>query len=300
MKEEKLVRKWLKNELTSEELEAFKKLDAYSSYAKISEEAKKFKAPIFDESSSLQNLKDRKATKSNTFNFSTSKFVAAVVAVFIIVFAVIKLLNTEVDLERYQTDVARTEVINLPDNSEVNINANSSLTYNSSSWDQKRKLQLEGEAFFKVKTGEKFTVSTTYGDVEVLGTQFNVKSRDYGFEVTCYEGKVRVLVNDESYILSQKDRLVLNDSSVETSQTTLEKPDWFQNSTIFQSTSLDVVLKEFQNYYNVDFETSNINTSRLYTGSFNHSDIEIALKSITLPLNLTYQIKNKKVILYNK
>jgi ferric-dicitrate binding protein FerR (iron transport regulator) len=188
----------------------------------------------------------------------------------------------------------------LPDNSEVNINANSSLTYNSSSWDQKRKLQLEGEAFFKVKTGEKFTVSTTYGDVEVLGTQFNVKSRDYGFEVTCYEGKVRVLVNDESYILSQKDRLVLNDSSVETSQTTLEKPDWFQNSTIFQSTSLDVVLKEFQNFYNVDFETSNINTSRLYTGSFNHSDIEIALKSITLPLNLTYQIKNKKVILYNK
>jgi len=48
MKEDYLIEKWLRDELTLEELEAFKKLDAYSSYVKISKTAEHFKAPEFD------------------------------------------------------------------------------------------------------------------------------------------------------------------------------------------------------------------------------------------------------------
>lgn len=298
MKEEELIKKWLNDELSPEELEAFKKLDAYSSYVKLSEKASHFKAPKFNEAESLEHLKFR--TKSKSSKHFTSRFFAGLIAVFIIVFAVVKLLNKESTLETYTTEVAASEIIHLPDQSEINLSANSSVSYDSQKWSQNRNLTLKGEAFFKVKKGEKFTVNTYHGAIEVLGTQFNVKSRNYGFEVTCFEGSVGVTIDDKQHILEEKDQLVLTHNSVKKTQTHFETPDWTRNSTVLKSTPLEDVLKEFENYYDVDFETSSINTSRLYTGSFTHSNIEIALKSITLPLDLTYNIKDKKVILTNK
>lgn len=298
MKEEELIKKWLNDELSPEELEAFKKLDAYSSYVKLSEKASHFKAPKFNEAESLEHLKFR--IKSKSSKHFTSRFFAGLIAVFIIVFAVVKLLNKETALETYTTEVAASEIIHLPDQSEINLSANSSVSYDSQKWSQNRNLTLKGEAFFKVKKGEKFTVNTYHGAIEVLGTQFNVKSRNYGFEVTCFEGSVGVTIDDKQHILEEKDQLVLTHNSVKKTQTHFETPDWTRNSTVLKSTPLEDVLKEFENYYDVDFETSSINTSRLYTGSFTHSNIEIALKSITLPLDLTYKIKDKKVILTNK
>lgn len=58
------------------------------------------------------------------------------------------------------------EAVVLPDGSQEYMNHQSSITVN-----------LSGEAFFTVKPNEStFTVSTTHGDIEVLGTEFNVKS----------------------------------------------------------------------------------------------------------------------------
>jgi ferric-dicitrate binding protein FerR (iron transport regulator) len=42
-----------------------------------------------------------------------------------------------------------------------------------------------------------FSVNTTAGVITVLGTQFNVKERNY-FEVHCYEGLVSVTHNNET------------------------------------------------------------------------------------------------------
>ena len=58
--------------------------------------------------------------------------------------------------------------------------------------------------FLKVEKGKTFTVKTNYGEVEVLGTVFNVKSRDYAFEVICYEGSVEVSLDDKVYCRGKK------------------------------------------------------------------------------------------------
>ena len=73
---------------------------------------------------------------------------------------------------------------------------NTTLKYASNKWDKKRRVRLEGEAFFKVAKGSTFTVDTKTGSVKVLGTQFNVKNRIGFFEVVCYEGLVGVTVSD--------------------------------------------------------------------------------------------------------
>lgn len=67
------------------------------------------------------------------------------------------------------------EVVHLPDGSTVYLNHNSAITYDQGF--NPRIIGLEGEAFFTVKADESiFLVTTEYGDVEVLGTEFNVKA----------------------------------------------------------------------------------------------------------------------------
>lgn len=297
MKEE-LIKKWLNGELTPEELEAFKQLDEYTSYAKLSDKAKLFKAPDFDEKASLNQLEFEISSQTKPSKHSSFKYVIAIAAVLVISFLIFKNFNS--DLNLIETSVAKTETLTLPDQSKVNLNANSKLSYNSLEWDSNRQLTLEGEAFFEVEKGKTFTVKTNYGEVEVLGTVFNVKSRDYAFEVICFEGSVQVSLDGKTYIVEADNRLVLENNAVKINFIDLMRPDWKENQTIIKSQPLKVVLQEFKNYYDVEFEVSNVDTSKIYTGTFSHNDLEIALKSITLPLGLSYSISDKKIILSNQ
>ena len=292
---EKLIRKWLNDELTPEEFETFKQLDEYPSYAKLSDKAKYFKAPKFDEKASLIQLESEISSKIKPSKYSSLKYAIAIAAIFVISFLIFKNFNSDLDL--IETSVAKTEILTLPDQSKVNLNANSKLSYNSAKWDSNRQLFLEGEAFFEVEKGKTFTVETNYGEVKVLGTVFNVKSRDYAFEVICYEGSVQVNLDDKAYIVEAKNHLFFENDAVKVNSIDLMTPDWKENQTIIKSQPLNVVLQDFKNYYDVEFDVSNVDTSKIYTGTFNHNDLEIALKSITLPLGLSYSISDKEIIL---
>ncbi len=46
------------------------------------------------------------------------------------------------------------------------------------------------EGFFKVQKGNKFIVHTPAGDVEVMGTSFNVFAREEASKVSCVTGKL--------------------------------------------------------------------------------------------------------------
>ena len=159
---EKLIQKWLNHELEAEELESFKTLDEYSSYAKISEKAKYFKAPQFDQKASLGKIEFATNSRQKSNKYSVLKYVASIAAVLIVGFTLLKTLNLQSDINSFETLTANTESIELPDHSNISLNANSSLSYTSSEWETERKLQLEGEAFFEVEKGEKFIVNTDF------------------------------------------------------------------------------------------------------------------------------------------
>ena len=299
-RKERLIIKWLNDELTPEEFEAFKKLDEYASYSKISDRAKHFKAPEFDEQLSLEQIESKKSSKRNNSKPFKYKYIAAFVAVLVVSFTLYKIVYKNPDPKSFKAAVATTETINLPDHSVVNLNSNSNLSYDQAEWPDTRSVHLKGEAFFKVQHGGKFNVTTSYGDVQVLGTAFNIKSRRYAFEVFCYKGSVRVNAKDDFYVLKAREKLTLNNKKVEVSTIKSSLPDWKTNQTIVESEPLKNVVKEFKNYYDIEFEISNVDTSQLYTGSFSHNNLESALRSITLPLNLTYKVYDKKIVLSNK
>jgi len=299
MKEE-LIKKWLNNELTPEELEAFKKLDEYASLVKLSEKAKYFKSPGFDQEQHLEDIKSKTLSKPKASKYQYLKYGGAIAAVFLVGFILFKSISSANKITSIETLTAKTETINLPDQSKVNLNAKSQLSYDAEGWMNNKQLELDGEAYFDVEKGSKFTVNTPYAVVEVLGTKFNVKSRDYGFEVACYEGSVGVQRGKKSYTLQANNKLILKDEGMVLKQVHTDVPDWKTAKSVLKSQTLEKVLKEFQNYYDVEFYTSTVDIQRRYTGSFPHNDIEIALKSITLPLGLTYKIDDKNIFLSKK
>ncbi|WP_198674106.1 FecR family protein [Chitinophaga alhagiae] len=96
------------------------------------------------------------------------------------------------------TSFAETREVALPDGSRVILNANSRLRYQKSwSASREREVMLNGEAFFKVTSHPsglhpKFRVHTPMGNVEVMGTAFNVHNRRGAVTVVLEEGKVKM------------------------------------------------------------------------------------------------------------
>ncbi len=303
MKKEDLIIKWLNNQqLTKQESEAFEQLDVFDSYVKISRAATKFKAPDYKSEEAILTLKDKLVPKNQkrATIISYPKVLMRIAAILVLgiglYFSFVKEYNT-----RIQTLASENTSIELPDASVVEMNALSSLSYNKSDWKNNRKITLDGEAFFKVAKGQKFDVYTTRGVISVLGTKFNVKQRDNYLKVTCYEGVVSVSYNDVIKYLKEGDLIEMSaDKIVEGSLKEQEKPQWLTNRSVFYSTPYEKVLQELEWQYGLPITTKNIDKSILFTGNFVHFDIETALKSITIPMQLKYSITNKNITLYKE
>ena len=163
--QENYLAKWLNNELSEEELAAFKKSAEYASYQRILEASDKMQAPGFDVDQAWNTLRERtsqEAPKVITLHpFKQFLRVAAVVAVLLAgSYFYVNSLN-----ESFSTELAERTEITLPDSSEIILNAGSKVSFSEKKWNEKRNVKLEGEAFFKVAKGKTFTVSTDNGTV---------------------------------------------------------------------------------------------------------------------------------------
>ncbi|HET8809678.1 MAG TPA: FecR domain-containing protein, partial [Flavobacteriaceae bacterium] len=195
--------------------------------------------------------------------------------------------------------VGTTENIVLPDGSSVVLNAVSSLRYDPENWEQNREVHLTGEAFFHVAKGEQFNVVTDAGTISVLGTQFNVKQRPGYFEVSCYEGLVSVKTSKDSLLLPAGKSVRIVNGTAQKNTTKRPSPSWTKGISSFQSVPFSQVIAELERQYQLEIhlKTRTFDVDQLFTGSFAHNNLETALKSVTVPFNLVYQLKNDAVIL---
>ncbi|PTN03789.1 FecR family protein [Mangrovibacterium marinum] len=189
----------------------------------------------------------------------------------------------------------------LPDGSQVELNAESELTYYPLWWTFQRTLKFEGEGFFKVEKGKTFSVSSALGTTQVLGTSFNIFSREEVYRVTCVTGKVRVgnspdnqvilLPNHQAEIL-ENGQIRLNKQVDLTTEIT-----WKNNIFLFTATPIRQVFKEIERQYAVTIELE-ANTHDLYTGNFNRtSKIEEVLSFVCPAAGLKFEKKSANVYL---
>ena len=295
MKREELISKWLDNNLNNQEFEAFKKLEDYDDLAKLNTNLQAFKADDYNTSFELENVLSAIKSKKQAPTHWLKPFmrVAAILAVCFSLYYFTTTIDTTIS-----TEYAQKTTIELPDASSVSLNAKSNLVFNKKDWKQDREVTLQGEAFFKVAKGSSFKVKTTSGTVTVYGTQFNVKQRDNYFEVICYEGLVGVTYNSQETKLKPGNSfLIIDGKTIAKEKENRTMPSWLNNASTFRSLPYKTVIAEFERQYNVQVTLLGIDSNQLFSGSFAHDNIELALKSITLPLHATYSKSNNTITL---
>jgi len=290
-KKETYLSDWLDNKITDEQLKQFVSVDDYIAFQKIKTSLDKFYVENQDFNASFQSIKDKIQTKK-----SVSATVIPIWKYISIAASLTILLSLSFYFSRetsIKTDFGTTQNIILAENSVVTLNAKSKLTY-SNFFKYNRNLYLNGEAFFQVEKGSKFTVNTTLGKVEVLGTKFNVSNSDGFFEVICYEGKVSVtLKNNKIIILTPDESFQLYNTKTELRvDKTQKSPLWITNESSFKNVPFKIILKKITNQYGVQFNYPKSIENIIFTGTFTHNDIDIALKSVCIPLNLKYKMSS--------
>ena len=149
--------------------------------------------------------------------------------------------------------------------------------------------------------GSRFDVETESGIVSVLGTSFNAKSRPLFFEVVCYSGLVHV--NSENTIAKLKPGTsyrILNGEVVKRIGLNEAAPSWLNNESSFVSVTLDQVLSELERQYDIQVHRNEIDTLKLFTGTFPNNNIKLALQAITIPFNLEFEITDEKTVIISK
>lgn len=235
-----------------------------------------------------------KRTTNKTGRIRPLKWLGAVAASLVMLFAVQQLFYNSASFTTTSQEMAS---INLPDESVVTLNSQSSIQYDKS-FDE-RQLTLEGEAFFSVKKGSTFLVKTKLGTVEVLGTSFNVFARDSFLIVSCATGKVQVSSSSQSTILlpGQQSSLV-GDSLLVNAVPIQDIQNWTSNKSQFTKTPLIVVLSALSHHYGLAIDLGLVDLRTLeFTGSFVHSDIDKALKMVLLPFNIEYEMNQERISL---
>jgi ferric-dicitrate binding protein FerR (iron transport regulator) len=208
----------------------------------------------------------------------------------------------------YTTNFGETKTILLPDQSEVVLQANSTLR-TAKKWKttEVRSVWLEGEAFFKVRKGiegeaAKFIVGTDNFKVQVLGTQFNVLHRRNHKRVILQEGKVKVqLENDKEIDIQPNEmiRLYKNDTYQKEQVKAAVHTAWAEKKLILNETPLKEIARIFEeNYgYKVHFGSEvNQNITRSSLGGASFSNLEDLILIVENSYDIQITTADKQLI----
>ncbi|MFL3005974.1 MAG: FecR family protein [Candidatus Neomarinimicrobiota bacterium] len=185
----------------------------------------------------------------------------------------------------------------LPDNSKAILNSGSSITYKKGFNTSHRTLYLEGEAYFEVQSLTlPFIVNTKHGEIAVLGTAFNVKSRNDEFEVGVNSGQVKVSNRDSFVELNRKQYLMgyrnFNQHAVLNIE--YEKyPGWINQKLYCKQTNLETICREIERIHNVKIKFSNIKMKQItITGTIDTSELKTMLNTIALLSQHSFKLED--------
>lgn len=205
--------------------------------------------------------------------------------------------KTPAELKQYSEKGIKT--IDLPDGSRVFLNEGSEITY-PESFEQKRNIKLEGEAFFEVMSDpvNPFTVRSGHVMISVLGTSFNVKqAEEAGIEVFVETGKVRMaLESSEQFITLEPGDLGRSEDAT-LSQIAQNDPNyisWKTKDFKFVDEELGKVLRELEESYHVEIRAEGIQEEKLrITSTYREQSIDSILETIAAAFGLKVQKKEE-------
>lgn len=295
--------RWLNDDITAEERTSFEQSPEYKQYIKIIEGVDQLEAPSFDRQHVFTKIQEELQDTPTTKVVKTRKLIPT--WAYAVAASLVLLLGLGytyiISGTTYETGYGDQMTIVLPDGSEAILNSKSTLEFDKRTWNKNRKVTLAGEAFFKVTKGEKFTVVTTQGEVEVLGTQFNVCAGTDFFEVKCREGKVKATsITDKSAILTQGKAFSVTEKEVAEWDFDTDESSWMYGESTFKNRPLRQVMLALGNQFEIEFILDDIDVKQRFTGSFSHKNLKLALKTVFVPMEISYTFRDEKTIVLEK
>ncbi|MBD3591737.1 FecR family protein [Bacteroides sp. GM023] len=198
--------------------------------------------------------------------------------------------------------------IELPDGTNVVLNSASQLSYLNNFGEKVRRVQLNGEAYFKVAHDAKHSFIVQVGDLEVkvLGTSFNVSAYEDAKDVTVVllEGKVGIYAQEMSHIMKPGDKIEYNKTTHKITTAQVHPDDyieWTKGNIYFEKESLENIMKTLSRIYDVEirFDSSKL-PKEYFTGTIPGGGIQNALNILMLTSPFYYEMDGSVIVLKEK
>lgn len=263
--------------------------------------AKSYEENRFDPKKALARSQNGSLRRSLSLSKRTVmlKRIAGVAAAAAVgIFLYLSWLTSWTDYAAY--DIAQT--FTLPDSSSVILAPGSTLRLQKHK--DKRLVQMTGKVYFNVRHDDRapFRVDAGSGFVKVLGTRFQVDSRD-PISVSVVSGKVlfsAIRSGEEALILTKGQSAVLDPAASKPVEITPKHPNpaaWATGEFIYDNTPLPEVLSELSEYYDVTlvaFDAGHSSgESRSLSGEFSTSSLPEILNLINSALGTDIQIESQ-------
>ena len=248
---------------------------------------------------------------SRTIRMNPWKWAAAIVLPICIAFFTYYLVDSSQTVGApfiVKADKGDKATIELPDGTNVVLNSASQLSYLNNFGENVRRVQLNGEAYFKVAHDEKRAFIVQVGDLEVkvLGTSFNVSAYEDAKDVTVVllEGKVGVYAQKMSHIMKPGDKIEYNKATHKITATQVHPTDyieWTKGNMYFEKESLENIMKTLSRIYDVEIRfDSNKLPNEYFTGTIPGGGIQNALNILMLTSPFYYEMDGSVIVLKEK
>lgn len=204
-------------------------------------------------------------------------------------------------------------ILALADGTRIKLNAGSTISYPESFSANERKIELSGEAFFKVASNPDapFTVVTGNVETRVLGTSFNVKAYPEKklVYVAVVEGKVKVSALDPDKNVKADVELTPNQLA------TVPKNEgeilvsafdqelllaWRHGNLFFEQSNFEDIINDLERWYGVSIELgekTKINPEWRFSGHFENKSLEYVLNVFSYPERFSFKIDGNKILI---
>lgn len=186
-------------------------------------------------------------------------------------------------------------VVTLPSSSEVTLAADAKITYNPRSWKEKRVVNLEGKAYFDITKGGPFSVVTSQGQVQVLGTAFHVMQYESSFIVAVDRGVVLV----DSDIAQRQLRAGMSYMKNPRAKDIDQYAGRASTYVVLQQSTIKSAKAALSAMYDISFSGLESEEDRLFNGSFDSEDLHQALHDVFWTAGMKYDLMGDDVILSN-
>lgn len=237
-----------------------------------------------------EKLDDKPAVEAKALRLPSMLYIAASFAVLV---TTITLYMRFHSLEFTALD--EIAVISLPDGSSLELRANSKVIYHPQWWRFSREVKLEGEAYFEVQHGDRFSVVSPQGTTRVLGTTFTVIDRFEQYKVACYSGSVSVQAVDKDVaatIMANEEVVLDENGNYMVRMLPSPKPggDFTGEAYfMFNAASVVEVFRQLEEYYSIHIEFRD-ELDFVYSGKLSRNlSIDEIMNAVCRPFGLNYE-----------